>query len=197
MSKSGAGFTPENLPTFEQLDSEIKRIRYRKDFRRILRNTISSLIVVAAIAVLISMLFLPVLRVTGSSMTPTMQNDELIICSKRSNFKPGDIVAFYYNNKILLKRVIGTAGDVIDIKEDGTVYVNGEILDEPYVSEPALGECDIELPYQVPDNRIFVMGDHRSVSVDSRSSTVGCIADEFVIGKVIFRIWPWEAIGTV
>lgn len=197
MSKSGAGFTPENLPTFEQLDSEIKRIRYRKDFRRILRNTISSLIVVAAIAVLISMLFLPVLRVTGSSMTPTMQNDELIICSKRSNFKPGDIVAFYYNNKILLKRVIGTAGDVIDIKEDGTVYVNGEIIDEPYVSEPALGECDIELPYQVPDNRIFVMGDHRSVSVDSRSSTVGCIADEFVIGKVIFRIWPWEAIGTV
>ena len=109
----------------------------------------------------------------------------------------GDIVAFYYNNKILLKRVIGTSGDIIDISEDGTVFVNGQALDEPYVNEKAFGECDIELPYQVPDNRIFVMGDHRSVSVDSRSTAVGCIADENVIGKVIFRIWPWESIGTV
>lgn len=186
-----------SLPTAEQLESELKQIRYRKNFGRIMRSTISSLLVVAAIAVLVSMLFLPVLRVTGTSMTPTMQNDELIICSKRSNFKQGDIVAFYYNNRILLKRVIGVAGDYIDIKEDGTVYVNGDKLDEPYVSELAFGECDIELPYQVPDNRIFVMGDHRSVSVDSRSTTVGCIADEYVIGKVIFRIWPFESIGTV
>lgn len=123
---------------------------------------------------------------------PTLNNDELIICNKRSNFKSGDIVAFYFNNKILLKRVIGTAGDVIDISEDGTVYVNGVILDEPYLSEKAFGECDIELPYQVPDNRVFVMGDHRSVSIDSRSSSVGCIADEYIIGKVILRLWPWE-----
>lgn len=186
-----------SLPTAEQLESELKQIKYRRNFGRIMRSTISSLLVVAAIAVLVSMLFLPVLRVTGTSMTPTMQNDELIICSKRSNFKQGDIVAFYYNNRILLKRVIGVAGDYIDIKEDGTVYVNGNKLDEPYVNELAFGECDIELPYQVPDNRIFVMGDHRSVSVDSRSTTVGCIADEYVIGKVIFRIWPFESIGTV
>ncbi len=185
------------LPTAEQLESELKQMKYRRNFRRIMRSTVSSLLVVAAIAVLVSMLFLPVLRVTGTSMTPTMQNDELIICSKRSNFKQGDIVAFYYKNRILLKRVIGVAGDYIDIKEDGTVYVNGNKLDEPYVSELAFGECDIELPYQVPDNRIFVMGDHRSVSVDSRSTTVGCIADEYVIGKVIFRIWPFESIGTV
>lgn len=197
MNTADTGNSFENLPSTEQLELELKQIKYRKDFRRILRSTISSLLVVAAIAVLVSMLFLPVLRVTGSSMTPTMQNDELIICSKRSNFKQGDIVAFYYNNKILLKRVIGISGDYINITPDGTVYVNDVKLDEPYVNELALGTCDIEMPYQVPDNRIFVMGDHRSVSIDSRSSTVGCIADEYVIGKVIFRIWPFESIGTV
>lgn len=197
MNRAKLNTSVENFPTAKQLESELKNIRYRKEFRKILMSTVSSLLVVAAIAVLISMLLLPVLRVTGSSMTPTMQNDELIICSKRSNFISGDIVAFYYNNKILLKRVIGTSGDIIDISEDGTVFVNGQALDEPYVSEKSLGECDIELPYQVPDNRIFVMGDHRSVSVDSRSTSVGCIADEYVIGKVIFRIWPFESIGTV
>lgn len=185
------------FPTAQQLDQELKRIRHKKEFGKMLRSTVASLIVVAAIAVLISMLFLPVLRVTGTSMMPTMQNDELVICSKRSNFQSGDVVAFYYNNKILLKRVIGVAGDVIDIKEDGTVYVNGTALDEPYLSDQAKGECDVELPYQVPESRIFVMGDHRSTSVDSRSSTVGCIADEYIIGRVIFRIWPWERIGTL
>ena len=185
-----------NLPTAEQYSKELQRIRYKKDYRKMLANTISSLIVVAAIAVLISMLFLPVLRVTGTSMTPTLMNDELVICSKRSNFKSGDVVAFYFNNKILLKRVIGTAGDVIDVTEDGFVYVNGEMLDESYVSEHAFGECDIELPYQVPENRIFVMGDHRATSVDSRSSTIGCIADEYIIGRVILRIYPFRNIGT-
>ncbi len=184
------------LPTAEQLSAELKRVRYKKRFRKTILNTFYSLVVVAAVAVLISMLFLPVLRVTGTSMTPTLQNDELVICSKRSGFESGDIVAFYYNNKILLKRVIGTSGDYIDIKEDGTVYVNGELLNEPYVDEKALGECDIDFPYQVPENRIFVMGDHRSISIDSRTAMVGCIADEFIIGRVIFRLWPWERIGT-
>ncbi len=186
-----------DLPTAKQLEFEMKRINYRKSYWKTLYNTVASLAVVAAIAVLIAMLLLPVLRVTGTSMTPTLQNDQLLICNKRSNFKSGDIVAFYLNNKILLKRVIGTAGDVIDIAEDGTVYVNGEKLDEPYVKELAFGECDIRLPYQVPDNRIFVMGDHRSVSIDSRSTSVGCIADEYIIGKVIFRIWPFDAFGSV
>lgn len=185
----------ENLPTAQQLSDEIRRIKYKKDYKKVLLGTVSSLIVVAAIAVLISMLFLPVLRVTGESMTPTLANDELVICSKKSDFECGDVVAFYYNNKILLKRVIGTAGDIIDIKEDGTVYKNGSKLDEPYIDEKAFGECDIELPYQVPENRIFVMGDHRSTSVDSRTTAVGCIADEYIIGKVIFRLWPFEKIG--
>lgn len=197
MRKKILDFSMDNLPTAEQLDSEVKQVRYHKDFMKVLKNTVSSLIVVAAIAVLVAMLLLPVLRVTGSSMSPTLKNDELVICSKRSNFKSGDMVAFYYNNKILLKRVIGIEGDIIDIKEDGTVYVNGTELDESYVNEKSLGICDIKLPYQVPDNRIFVMGDNRSVSVDSRSTTVGCIADEYVIGRVIFRLWPFKNIGTV
>ena len=187
----------ENMPTTEQFEEELRLLKYRKDFVKVLRSTVSSLLVVAAIAVLVAMLLLPILRVTGSSMTPTLKNDELVLCSKRSDFRSGDIVAFYYNNKILLKRVIGTAGDIIDIKEDGTVYVNGEELDEPYVNEKALGTCDINLPYQVPDNRIFVMGDHRSVSIDSRSLSVGCIADEYVIGRVILRLWPFETIKRI
>ncbi len=185
------------LPTAEQLDGEIKRIRHQKEYIRVLRSTISSLIVVAAIAVLISLLFLPVLRVTGTSMTPTLQNDELVICRKYGGYDQGDVIAFYFNNKILLKRVIGVAGDVIDISEDGTVYVNGQVLDEPYLNEKAFGECDIDLPYQVPDERVFVMGDHRSTSVDSRSTSVGCIADEEIVGEVMLRIWPFEQIGLV
>lgn len=178
------------IPTAVQLEAELKRAKYRREYGKLLRNTISSLIVVAAIAVLVSMLFLPVLRVTGTSMTPTLQNDELVVCRKRGTFQSGDIVAFYFNNKILLKRVIGVAGDIIDIDDSGTVYVNGEALEEPYLNEKALGECDIELPYQVPDERVFVMGDHRSTSVDSRSTAVGCVAEEAVVGKVILRVWP-------
>ena len=178
------------IPTAVQLEAELKRAKYQREYRKLLRNTISSLIVVAAIAVLVSMLFLPVLRVTGTSMTPTLQNDELVVCRKRGTFQSGDIIAFYFNNKILLKRVIGMAGDIIDIDDSGTVYVNGEALEEPYLNEKALGECDIELPYQVPDERVFVMGDHRSTSVDSRSTAVGCVAEEAVVGKVILRVWP-------
>lgn len=186
-----------DLPRADQLERELERCRYAYGVRKTVISTVSSLTVVAAVAVLISMLVLPVLRVTGTSMTPTMLNDELIICNKRSDFKSGDVVAFYLNNKILLKRVIGTAGDIIDISDKGVVYVNGKKLDEPYVNELAKGECDISLPYQVPENRVFVMGDHRAVSVDSRSTSVGCIADEYIIGKVIFRVWPLKRAGTL
>ncbi len=186
-----------DLPTTGQLETEIKRIKYRRSYFRMLKSTVASLIVVAAIAVLISMLFLPILRVTGTSMTPTLEHEELIVCNKQGSFESGDVIAFYFNNKILLKRVIGVAGDVIDIKEDGTVFVNDVELYEPYLNEKALGECDIEMPYQVPESRIFVMGDHRLTSVDSRTTVVGCIAEEYIIGKVIFRLWPWEKVGTI
>jgi signal peptidase I len=185
----------KDFPTAKQLEEELHICKNRREYGRLLRSTISSLIVVAAAAVLISTLFLPILRVTGTSMTPTLQNGELVVCKKRGDFQRGDIVAFYYNNKILLKRVIGVSGDVIDIDDDGTVYVNDEKLDEPYVDELALGECDIKLPYQVPDERIFVMGDHRSTSVDSRSKSVGCIAEEAVVGRVMFRVWPFKKIS--
>lgn len=186
-----------DLPTAEQLEQELKRLKYRHSFAFTLRSTVASLIVVAAIAVMISTMIMPVLRVTGTSMTPTLQNDQVIICNKLAECQKGDVVAFYYNNKVLIKRVIGVAGDVIDISGNGVVSVNGEPLDEPYVSELALGECDIELPYQVPDNRIFVMGDHRSVSIDSRSTSVGCVAIENVIGKVLFRVYPIDSFGKI
>lgn len=186
----------EDLPDSKQISAEIKRVRHNKTYLRILKSTVSSLIVVSAAAVLASVLFLPVLRVTGTSMQPTLNNDELVMCLKRSSFKSGDIVAFYYNNKILLKRVIGTSGDYINIDEDGTVYVNDAPFDEPYLEEKGLGECNIEFPYQVPEQKIFVMGDNRLTSIDSRNTVVGCISEEAVLGKVFLRVWPWEKIGT-
>ena len=192
-----SGLTQSDIPTAEQLEAEEKRLRRRKDFVRLLVSTLSSLVVVAAVAVLLSMLFLPVLRVTGTSMTPTLENDQLVVCNKRSDFKQGDVIAFYYNNKILLKRVIGVSGDKINITPDGTVFVNDVEIDEPYVSDKALGECDLKMPYQVPDQKIFVMGDHRSTSIDSRSSLVGCVSEEAIIGRVIFRVWPIEEFGKI
>jgi signal peptidase I len=185
----------KDVPTTEQLHDELKRLRYRERFARSIWSTISSLIVVAAIAIIISTMLLPVLKVTGTSMTPTLQNDEVLICNKLAEPERGDVIAFYYNNKVLLKRLIGLPGDKIDIAEDGTVIVNDEELVEPYVSEIAIGECDVEFPYQVPENRYFVLGDHRAVSIDSRSTSVGCIAEENIIGKVMVRVLPVKKFG--
>lgn len=189
--------TEKSVPTSDQLLSEIKRRKSRRDFTRLLYNTVASLVVVAALAVIISLLFLPVLRVTGTSMSPTLENEQLVVCSSKGSFKRGDVVAFYYNNKLLLKRVIAVSGEYVNIDPDGTVYVNNEPIDEPYLTEKAFGECDIELPYQVPDQRIFVMGDNRATSVDSRSTSVGCVSEESVLGKVVLRIWPLNTIGFI
>ena len=184
-------------PTTEQLEGELKRVRYKSRYRSVLRSTIYSLITVAAITVLITTLWFPVLRVYGNSMTPTLQNGEIIITVKVSEFEPGDIISFYYNNKILIKRVIARSGEWVNMDADGNVYVNETLLDEPYLDEKAFGDCNIELPYQVPEGRVFVMGDHRSTSVDSRNSAVGCVAQEQIVGKILFRVWPLEKFGWV
>ena len=184
-------------PSVEELERELKRVRYKDTYGKTLRSTVYALITVAAVAVLVATLLLPVLQIYGSSMTPTLEDGEIVISLKGSEFGKHDVVAFYYNNKILVKRVIARAGEWVDIDEEGNVTVNGELLDEPYVQDKALGECDIELPYQVPEGRLFVMGDHRSVSVDSRSSAVGCVAEEQIVGKLVFRIWPLIRIGKI
>ena len=182
------------LPTASDLESEINRRNGNKDYVKILFSTVSSLIVVAAIAVLVATFILPVLRVTGNSMTPTLENGTVVVCKKTSKLSRGDVIAFYYNNKLLLKRIIGLPGDVIDIKADGTVYLNGEIMDEDYIDEKSYGENDLTYPYQVPDDRYFVMGDHRATSVDSRSKTIGCVSEEVILGKVKVSIWPLNKI---
>lgn len=187
----------KSAPTLEQLEKELKRQKYRTGYVRMLRSTVRTLIVVAAVAVLIAVLLLPVLRIYGNSMSDTLHDGDIVVSVKGSGFETGDIIAFYYNNKILVKRVIANPGDWVNIDAEGNVYVNDQLLEEPYVTEKALGDCDIELPYQVPEGKVFVMGDHRNVSVDSRSTTIGCISEEQIVGKLEFRVWPIKAIGAV
>ncbi|MCD8048339.1 MAG: signal peptidase I [Clostridia bacterium] len=178
------------IPTEEAVAAERERLQYRKKFRGTMFNTIYILVIVAAVAVLAATLFVPVLQVSGSSMEPSLSDGDVIVLFKVGKLETGDLCGFYYQNKLLLKRVIGTPGDIVDIDEDGNVTVNGEALEEDYVTNKALGECDIELPCQVPDNRYFVMGDNRTTSIDSRSSAIGCIEKDQLVGKVMFKVWP-------
>ncbi len=181
----------------DDLQKALSQERYKRSMVYAVRSTIYVLITVAAVAVLVAVLLLPVLQIFGNSMTPTLTEGDYVVSIKGSEMKTGDVCAFYYNNKILVKRVIANSGDWVDIDENGVVYVNNRKLDEPYVSDLAVGECDIELPYQVPESRIFVMGDHRSVSVDSRSTAIGCVADEQMVGKIVFCVWPLKDFGAV
>lgn len=182
--------TVKERPTIELMEAELKREKYKRRYRRVLRSTIYTLVVVAAVSVLVATLWMPVLQIYGSSMQPVLSDGDIVVSLKSGEFEQGDILVFYYNNKILVKRVIAMPGDWVDFDTDGTVYVNGAKLDEPYLEETALGECDIELPYQVPDGRLFVLGDHRSVSADSRNTAVGCVAPEQIVGKLVLRVWP-------
>ena len=178
------------MPPIDALQTELKRERYKRRFRKLLRRTVNALIVVAAIAALIATLVLPVLQIAGTSMEPNLKDGDIVLLVKTDDLQTGDLCAFYYSNKILIKRVIATPGDYIWIESDGTVYLNGEVLDEPYVSEKALGECDVEFPYQVPENSYFVMGDKRETSIDSRSTVIGCVAEDQIVGKIFCKFWP-------
>ena len=185
------------IPSCQELEEELNRIRYKKRYVSVVRSTVFTLMSAAALVVLVCMLVLPVLRIYGSSMEPTLHDGDIVVCLKNSRFSQKDLISFYYNNKILVKRVIAGSGDWVYMDDRGNVTVNDVRLSEPYVTEKARGECDLDFPYQVPENRLFVMGDHRKTSIDSRSSVVGCAAEEQVVGKILFRIWPLDRIGRV
>ena len=178
------------VPSLEEISSERKRIRRGEYYRKAMKGTVSVLIVVAAVAVLIATLFLPILQISGDSMSPTYQNGEIVVLFKSGDFERGDVIGFYYQGKILLKRVIGVPGDTVVMDGEGNVYVNAELLEEDYVSEKSLGDCDLEFPYVVPEQSYFVLGDRRSNSVDSRNSVIGCVPKDQIIGRVFLRVWP-------
>ncbi len=189
--------TEHELPSLSQLEDALQQERYKQNYRSVLRSTVFCLITVAAVAVLVATLFLPVLQIYGSSMTPSLYEGDIVVSVKDTELQTGDVVSFYYNNKILVKRAIAFSGDWVEIDEEGNVYVNSQLLEEPYLEERALGQCDLEFPYQVPEGRVFVLGDHRVTSVDSRSSTVGTVTEEQLVGKIIFRIWPLSEMGAI
>ena len=190
MKKYIGKHSKREFPPMDALQKELKRERYKRRFRKLLKSTVNALIVVAAVAALVATLILPVLQIAGTSMEPNLNDGDIVLLVKKKDLETGDLCSFYYSNKILIKRVIATPGDYIWIESDGTVFLNGNPLDEPYISEKALGECDVEFPYQVPENCYFVMGDKRETSIDSRSSVIGCNPEDQIVGKIFCKFWP-------
>ena len=195
MSKKSKNQT--QIPSLAEIQSERKRIRREAYYWQALRGTVSVLVVVAAVAVLVATLFLPILQISGDSMSPTLEHDEIVVLLKTKEFDRGDLIGFYYQGKILLKRVIALPEDEVAIDAEGTVYVNGELLEEPYVTDKGLGDCDLEFPYKVPGTGYFVLGDRRSNSVDRRNSVIGAVSREDIIGKVFVKVWPLSELGFV
>lgn len=185
------------VPSLEKIQQERRRIRRSDYYRQSLRSTVSVLLVVAAAAVLIATLFLPILQISGDSMSPTLEHDEIVVLIKTKNYGQGDLVGFYYQGKILLKRIIAMPDDEVVIDADGNVYVNQQLLEEPYVTDKSPGECDLEFPYRVPGTGYFVLGDRRSNSVDSRNSVIGAVSSDDMIGRVFLRVWPFSKLGLI
>lgn len=186
-----------NFPSTSQIEGELRRVKFKNRYVRTLISTVSILIVVAAVSVLVATLILPVLEIYGTSMTPTLSEGNIVVSVTKKEYVPGDVISFYYNNRILVKRIIACPLDTVNIDPEGNVYVNDELLDEPYVKEKALGETDLEYPFQVPEGAYFVMGDHRETSIDSRMSSVGCIAVDEIVGSIFFKVWPISVFGVV
>lgn len=185
------------LPSTAEIQEAYDKVSFKERLKNSIISTTNILIVVAALAILTAMLFLPVLRIYGESMNNTLHSGELVVSVKNAHFETGDVIAFYYNNNILVKRVIATSGQWVDIDLKGDVYVDNQLIDEPYLEEKSFGEPDIDFPYQVPDERIFVLGDNRAVSVDSRNLAVGCVTSEQVVGRIVFRVWPLSKLGPI
>jgi len=185
------------LPTTSQLEKELKRVKFNSRYKKLLKSTVYVILIVVALSVLVATLVLPILQIYGSSMEPTLSEGNIVVTVKKSDFKSGDIIAFYYNNRILVKRIVAKSSEWVNIDEDGNVFINDKLLDEPYLKEKYYGEVDIEFPYQVPEDTYFVLGDERKLSVDSRNSEIGCISSEDIIGKVIFNVWPIKEFGII
>ena len=187
----------KQLPSIAEIEQELKREQYKRRYKRTMKSTVFALITAAAVAVLVATLWMPVLRIFGTSMTPTLEEGEIVIAVKDKNLEVGDIIAFYYGNKVLIKRFIAGSGSWVDVREDGTIFVDGKEVDEPYLSKKAFGISDLEYPYQVPEGTYFLVGDERDTSVDSRHSSVGCVDDEQIVGKIVYRVWPFAVFGVV
>lgn len=183
--------------TVSEIEQELKREKYKSKYVKVLMSTVYTLIIVASSAALIATLVMPVLQISGSSMSPTLHEGEIVVSIKTKKFDIGDVIAFYHGNKILVKRVIAKSGDWVNITDNGNVYIDEKLLNEPYIEKKSFGNTDIEFPYQVPEGTYFVLGDDRETSIDSRNTIIGTITEENIIGKVIFKVWPMNHIGII